>query len=48
MDQTETPQWMKQLELLIGVLSVLCVLAVLMVVVLHLGWRSGCTRLDIC
>lgn len=39
---------MKTIELVTGVLAVLCVLAVLMIVVMHLGWRSACSAAGIC
>ena len=42
------PPWMRNLEWVTGILSVLCILAVLIIVVMHLWWRSGCTTFGIC
>ena len=42
------PPWLRNLELVTGVLSVLCIFAVVMMIVFHLWWRSGCTALGIC
>ena len=42
------PPWMRNLEWTMVILSALCILAVLIIVVMHLWWRSGCTTFGIC
>ncbi len=42
------PLWLRNMELGMAILSVLCIVAVLMMVVMHLWWRSGCTAVGIC
>lgn len=42
------PPWMRTIELVTGLLAVLCVLAVLMIIVMHLWWRTGCSATGIC
>ena len=44
----DLPPWQRSIELITGLLAVLCVLAVLMMIVMHLWWRSGCTGAGIC
>jgi hypothetical protein len=47
-DVEEGPSWIKTFEMVMGTLSVLCVLAVLGVVALHLGFRGECQTLRVC
>jgi hypothetical protein len=42
------PPWLRNAELITGIVSVLCILAILMIIVLHLWWRTGCTSIGIC
>jgi hypothetical protein len=42
------PGWFKTFELVMIILSVLCVAAVLMIVVLHLGFQGECHDMRIC
>jgi hypothetical protein len=42
------PRWMKPFELAMIVLTVLCIAAVLLIVVLHLGAQGECHDMRIC
>jgi hypothetical protein len=44
----EIPGWMKTFELAMMVLTALCIAGVLLVVVLHLGFRGECQTLRVC
>jgi hypothetical protein len=44
----ELPPWMKNFELVMGALTFLSIFAVLMIVVMHLWWHSGCRTFNVC
>lgn len=44
----EMPPWMKTFELAMIVLTALCIIAVALIVILHLGFQGECHTMDIC